>query len=87
MEKAVKSHHPAVSPSGMRTEAGPKRQDKQSTQRPCRQGRPLQWAGTDDDDSRRVSRVEEAGKLQHQPIPALDPYIGHSNPVPPVPIR
>ena len=50
-------------------------------------GTPLQWAGTDDDDSRRVSRVEEAGKLQHQPIPALDPYIGYSNPVSLVPVR
>ena len=87
MEKAVKLHHPAVSPNGMRNEAGPKRQNKKSTQRPCRQGRPLQWACTDDDDSRRVSRVEEAGKLEHQPIPALDPYIGHSNPVSLVPVR
>ena len=31
--------------------------------------------------------MEEAGKLQHQPRPALDPYIGHSNPVSLVPVR
>ena len=87
MVKGGQSQHSAVSPSGTRTEARPKSQNKNSTQRPCRRGHPLQWAGTDDDDSRQVSRVEEAGKLQHQPIPGLDPYIGHSNPVSLVAVR
>ena len=66
---------------------GPKIQNQISTQRPSRQGHPPQWAGTDDDDSRQTSRVEEAGKLQHQPIPGLDPYIGYSNPASLVPVR
>ena len=88
MEEAVKSHHQVVSPSGMRTEAGTKKtKPNKSTQRPCRQGRPLQRAGTYDRGSRRVSRVEEAGKSQHQAVPTLNPYIGHSNPVSLVPVR
>ena len=66
---------------------GPKRQSKSNTQRPCRQGHPLQWAGSDNDDRRQTSRVEEAGNLQHQPIPGLDPYIGYRNPASLVPVR
>ena len=85
---APQSLSPSPSPRGMRTEVVTKKnKTNKNTQRPCRQGRPLQWAGTDDHDSRRVSRIEEAGKSHHQAVPTLNPYIGHSNPVSLVPVR